>query len=356
MIASLAGERVTSARSTIPGWGCWYAEASIDGEHALSGAVELVMADLTLKGTILSGGPQKGRSSFIIVGGKGKWGKTIPRKSYANDAGVKVSTVLGDAAREAGETLELSSTDRVGPAFVRAEGPASRVLEQIAPATWYVGEDGITRLGKRPRKPFNGNAPRVSPVDLARRTVTLASEKIAALVPGAVVDGIEAVDVLHEIGPSGLRTTIYGEQSFGGSRELAALRKLLEQLDPNRKFRGVTEYRVVTQEGERLNLQPVRVSAGMPDLQRVSVRPGISGAKAKVMLGSRVIVGFVDADPSRPYVAQFEDADGNGFTPLLLEINASTFVKLADGVRPMAATGDLAAGLFPIVGTTRVMG
>lgn len=356
MMASLAGKRVTSARTTIPGWGCWYAEASIDGEHSLSGGVELVLADLKLHGTVLSGGPQKGRSSFVIVGGKGKWGTVIPRKSYANDAGVKVSTVLGDAAREAGETLEISSSDRVGPAWTRNEGPASKVLQILAPAAWYMGEDGVTRLGKRPSVPFTEKAPRVTPVDLARRTVTLASEKIATLVPGAVVDGIEAVDVLHEIGPSGLRTTIYGEQSFGGSRELAALRALLEQLDPHRKFRGVTEYRVVTQTGERLNLQPVRVSTGMPDLQRVSVRPGVSGAKAQVMLGSRVLVGFVDADPARPFVAHFEDADGEGFTPLLLELDASTVVKLADGLRPMAATGDLAGGIWPIAGTTRVMG
>jgi hypothetical protein len=88
----------------------------------------------------------------------------------------------------------------------------------------------------------------------------------------------------------------------------------------------------------------------------VPVRPGVSGCEAVLTLGSRVGVMFFDGEPTRPFVACFEDADGEGFVPTTLSIDALTVVRLADGVRPMPATGDLAGGIWPIVGTTRVLG
>ena len=101
-------------------------------------------------------------------------------------------------------------------------------------------------------------------------------------------------------------------------------------------FRGVFEYRVVTQSGERLNLQPVRVSLGMPDLQRVYVRPGVPGVKAMHTLGSRVLVGFVDQDEGNPAVLAFEDAEGSGFIPLSL--------SLAGGGPAIGRVGDAVQG------------
>lgn len=353
--ATLNGYRVVSARVTIPAWGAWYAEAQLDTEQTLSGRVTLKVADLELVGTVLSGGPSQGRSAFRVAAGAGAWGKSIAAQGYANDAGVKVSTVLGDAARLAGETLApIDAALRVGPAWTRQAGPASRDLELIAPRAWYVDEAGVTRLGKRPTGTLDAKTTRVTPVDKARGKVVLAPTSIATLLPGVVVDGMEAVDVLHEIdADAGLRSTVWGARV--GST-LDSLRALLAQLDPDREFRGVVEYRVVTAAGHRLNLQPVRVSSGMPSLSRVPVRPGVSGCEAEVALGSRVLVTFVDADPARPVVVAFDDAEAGGFKPVLLSIDATTVLKLADGIRPMAATGDIAGGIWPIVGTTRVMG
>jgi hypothetical protein len=271
---------------------------------------------------------------------------------WVDDAGVKIATVVRDAAELAGETVSLTTTEKTGPGFVRPEGPASRVLELVAASAWYVGEDGVTRLGRRTTSTLDAKVPRVTPVDLARGTVTLAPTSLAALLPGVTVDGLEAVDVLHEITPKGVRSTIWGARGSERSRRLEAYRLLLDQLDPDRAFRAVWEYRVVTQSGERLTLQPVRVSTGMPDLSSVPVRPGVSGARSTVALGSRVLVAFVDGSPSRPVVVGFEDAEGEGFTPILTEIDASTFVNLGAGALPVARLGDL-AGIFPVV-TTQV--
>jgi hypothetical protein len=330
-IATLAGHRVIEADAWIPAWGCWYAEATLDEEATLSGSVTLQIADLKLVGTILSGGPSKGRSHYRIVAGAGGWGKKVRRLAYANDFGVKVATVIADAAKDAGETVVVTSSDRLGPAWTRAEDVAARVLEQVAPAAWYVGEDGVTRLGARPASTLSG-AVTHGPVDHARGTVTLASDSIVRIVPGLVVDGLTVVDVHHKLAAKGaLRSTVWGAAG-GSSRRLTAWRRLFDQLDPNRRFRGVTEYRVVLAEGKRWDLQPVRVSSGMPDLLRVPVRPGVAGCEADLALGALVLVGFVNSDPARPYVAAFEDADGGGFLP--------TTLTIAQGSKGVARTDD----------------
>jgi len=346
--ATLAGHRVTHARAYLPAWGVWWAEVSLDEEVTLSGRVALALADLSLSGTIMSGGPgPKGRANFRIAGGAGSWGRDVAPKSYANDAGVKAATVLADAASACGEAIDAATlpTTRLGPAFAREAGPAARALEQIAPAAWYVGEDGTTRIGRRAAAAFTAPAA-IASVDLARRTVALASESIAAIVPGVTVEGIEAVDVMHELAPGALRSTLWGSGMASTSRRLTAWRRIMDQLDPRARYRGVFEYRVVTQTGERLNVQPIRVSTGMPDLQRVTVRPGVSGARADVALGSRVLVAFVDADPARPVVVGFEDAEGEGFQPLALDLDG-VLMTLAGGVLGVARQTDpVVAGPF----------
>lgn len=330
--ATLNGFRVTSARATIPSWGAWYADVSVDGEHTIAGAATLKIADLTLVGTVLSGNAAMGRSSYRIVGGKGGWGRVLPKESYADDAGVKLSKVLADAAREAGETLgAVSTTTRVGPAYVRQAAPASRVLQDLAPQAWYIDEAGVTQLGARPAGVLIGKPTRVEPIDKARGKVVLASEQIATILPGVVVDGLTATDVQHDISAkSGIRSTVWFAQSPG---PLDSFRAILEQVDPDRAYRGVTEYRVVTRAGNRLNLQPIRTGTGMPDLERVPVRPGVGGCHAELALGSRVLVAFIDSDPARPCVVGAEEDDGDGFLPTRLDLaGGADFVALAASV------------------------
>jgi hypothetical protein len=351
--ATLSGHNVLRTRVNLPAWGIPWLEASLDVEAALTGRVSPAVADLTLVGTVMSGGAGPvGRSSFRVAAGAGGWGKKIPAKSYANDAGVKASTVLIDAASACGETIDPTTLPppetRIGPSWAREEGPAARTLEQLAPSAWYVREsDGMTVIGKRPATVLTTPVT-VLGVDRARRIVTLSAESIAAIVPGVVVEGIEAVDVQHELAPgAGLVTTIWGAGITTTSRRLTLLRGLLDQLDPSRRFRGVYEYRIVSQELERLNLEPVRVSTGMPPLQRVPVRPGIPGAKGEHAEGATVLVQFVDASPGRPIVTGFEEADGGGFAAPSLSIDADEILLGAAALLGAARQTDpVVAGPF----------
>lgn len=343
VVATLNGARLVTGRLYLPAWGIPWAEANLDEEITMMGPAALVMADLTFIGTIMSGGKgPTGRSSYCLAGGAGGWGNEIAARGYANDAGVKASTVLTDAAIACGEILDpltLPST-RLGPAWTREAAPASRSLESIAPAEWYVGIDGITRIGRRLPIP-HAIPTAITSIDRARGLLTLATEAILTLQPGAIVEGLQAVDVLHEVSTGAkLRTTIWGAGIASTTRRLAAWRRILEALDPDRRFAGVYEYRIVSQDGERLNLQPIRVSIGMPELQRVPVSPGIAGARANHLIGARVLVAFIDASQARPVVIGFEDAEGAGFVPIKTELKATAEINLANGILGVARLTD----------------
>ncbi|HXG69985.1 MAG TPA: hypothetical protein VNJ04_05150 [Gemmatimonadaceae bacterium] len=363
-MSTLNGHRVTSARITIPSWGCWHASVDVDGEHPIANGerVKLVVADATFHGAVLSGGVALGRSFYRIVAGAGGWGRTIPPWSWSDDAGVKFSTAIGDAAREAGETLApIAATMRTGPSWTRDEGPASQTLNTLATGGWYVDEAGVTHVGARSVEKLPAKVTRVTPVDLARGKAELASDSIAAILPGVVVDGLTATDVQHDISADGgLRTTVWGRSGAD------SVRRLVAALDPNREFRGPSEYRVDVASGNRLHLQPLR--SWLPYLKNVPVRPGVAGCDADVALGSFVVVEWLDADPSRPFVSSFADVDADRFQPTALRLlaggsaggervmttEATALFMYNTLVTLMAAAGGgplLAAVLQPLLGT-----
>lgn len=320
MIATLAGHTVTHAQVWIPGYGLPWAEVSLDGAVTLTGSVTLTIVDASWTMAVVSGGADIGRSHYRLVGGAGGWGRSVPAKAYNNDAGVKLSSVLTDAATAAGEAFSITPpTTKIGPHYAREAGPAGRVLEQLVPGAWYVGADGLTYLGTRGASTLS-TPYTAGPVDLGRGAVTLAAEQISGIVPGLVVEGLTVADVMHELTPDALRSHVWGVAGGGMNRRPEALRAIIEQLFPDMRYRGVSEFRVATQEGERLNLQPVLTSLGLPSLRRVPVRPGVPGVKATHLLGSRVLVAFVNADPARPVVVGFEDAEGSGFLPSMLTL------------------------------------
>lgn len=352
----LNGVRATKCRLNMSLVGAWWADVELIDERTIAGAVTLEMGGLRLVGAVISGGGYVGRSQYRCVGGAGKLGTVLPAKSYVNSAGVKAKTVILDAMNEAGERARVDASigdARVGPAYARNEAPASRVLQQLA-SSWYVDTDGAVVVGPRKTSEVKTKVT-IQSRDLLRATAEVAADDISQIVPGNTLQGLSIVDVQHESTPEGaLRSTIWGPRHGAGSqvpRRLSALAELLEQLDPDRQYRAVWEYRVVSQIAQKVNLQIVNSSTGMPDLSLVPVRAGLPGANCQVALGSRVLVAFADASPSRPVVVAHEDWDGGGFKPILTEIDAQTVVKLGAGIKPVALAGDLAGGLFPIIPT-----
>lgn len=324
---TLGGAAAHSLNLTIPGVGLWYADVDLQDAVALSGNVKLIVLDTTWQGYVIAGAAVDGRARYRIVAGAGGWGRELPPRAYANDAKVKASRVIQDAADAVGETVaDLPSTE-LGVHFSRPRGPASFALNLLAQRAWYARPDGVVTFGRRPTLP----APALATVDRdpAARVVTLAATtSLAGVEPGATTEYGAAVDVEVSLGPEGIRARLSAAPS-APSRRIAAMAKLLDALDPNRKFRATAEYRVISQSGERLNLQPVRSRADLPDLARVPVRAGIPGAKAQHALGSQVLVAWLDGDPSRPAVVGFDASDAPGWMPLQLELGGPAALGVA---------------------------
>lgn len=319
--ATLEGVPVTRCRVQVPAWGLWWADVELAEPEALAGAVTLTIADIELEGAIVSGGPADGRAGYRLVAGAGGWGRELPARGYADDAGVKIASVVRDAAAAAGEAVEGAPTTRTGPHYVRAAGPASAVLNALAPRAWYAGLDGVVRFGARPAAVYTGSAVLIDRSPAAGCYV-FAADELAGLEPGAQADAdaLPAVDAEYELEGARLTARLYTGPRTSVIPDALAL--LLEALDPRRRYRGTYEFRVVTQTGNRLNLQPVRASSGLSDLLRVPVRLA-PGLRAEHALGSLVLVTFVDADPSRPAVIAGDDADAPGWAPTGLVVGGT---------------------------------
>ena len=344
-LVTVNGKRCSTARLTCPDWGAWWLDCNLTEPEALAGQVAIVFAGQAMQGTVIAGGAIDGRAAYRIVGGRGGWGKVIPKKSYLDDNGVKASTVISDAASAAGESVDGVPATRMGPHYARAEGTASAALNVIAPRAWRVDFDGVTRFGKRPAQSF-ARADALTGRELAAGVYTIATDDTTGLVPGVTINGsAPATDVEYLLEQDKLTVRVWvGSRS---SRRLNAIERIVLALFPDLKYRGAYEFRVVTQSGDRLNLQPVRSATGMPDLLGVPVRPGMAGLKCNALLGCLVVVQFLDADPSRPVVTGFDAPDAPGWMPLTLELGgpgALGIARIGDAVIAGPYAGTIVAG------------
>lgn len=332
---TLNGNAASAALLTIPGVGLWFAGVDLAEAVALSGAVTLTVLDVDFVGHVVAGGIVDGRARYRVVAGAGGWGRELAPRAYANDAGLTVAKLVADAASEASEPAPVSPpSTTLGPHFNRPALPASFLLNLLAPRAWFARNDGVVAFGARPALPAS-TLPVVERNPAARAVTVALTDTAVGLAPGVATEYGTAADVEIELGPDGLRARLYA--SPAPSRRVAALARLLAAHDPGARFRGAHEYRVVTQSGERLNLQPVRSRAALPDLARVPVRAGVPGVKAIHAPGSAVLVAFLDGDPSRPAVVGFDDPEQPGWMPTLLEIGAAPTLGVARVTDPVQA-------------------
>ncbi len=323
----LNGHAATAAALTVPGAGLWYAGIDLADEITLEGAVTLQILDTTWEGFVIAGGAIDGRARYRIVAGAGGWGSELSPRAYANDAGITAAKLIADVASEAGEPSPVGvPTKALGVHFNRPALPASFLLNLLFPRAWYAQADGVIAFGDRPllnAAPF----PVTDRNPAAQCTVLALTDSATGLLPGTATEFGTAADVEIELTDEGIRARLYA--SAASSRRADAYARIVAAVDPAARFRGVHEYRVVTQTGERLNLQPVRSRAALPDLARVPVRAGVPGCKALHALGSQVLVAFLDGDPSRPAVVGFDDPSQPGWMPLQLELGAAPTLGVA---------------------------
>ncbi len=326
--ATLNAKDVLRACVSLPRTGVWHAEVETT-ESAIAGAVTLAIAGLTLKGTVIGSTSYGGRTWYMIAGGAGKWRNAIAAKAYRGEIGIKLATVVTDAAADCGETLGTLPDVTLGSAFVRTQAPAARVLDLASPESWYVDELGVTQIGVRPAKAFAGKYELLEKrLDVKR--ITIAAEDLTGLVPGATLEGIEAGSIRHELGPNGIRSHIYATSGrTSGSRLFQLIRRIVEMLTHPHLYHRVCEYQVVGVVAGYLDLEPTIPALGLPALTNVREYVGIPGGRGNPQNGSTVLVGWVNGDPTRPYVHSYDGEAATGFLPTEAGIYAPT-VKLGD--------------------------
>lgn len=214
LYAELDGNRVLTASVVIPRRGAWTADVMlVDAPtSAIEGKVDLTLAGLTLVGTVVRGGSFQGSYRARMVGGAAGWRTVIGRKFYRSPAGLKRGPILKDAAREAGEAIQVSDDATIGQFFVRARAPAVAVLEALYP-NWWVDVDGTTKIAAR-------TTPNVAtPFELVSFNellglYTLATEHPESFAPGArftspTTTQAQANLVIHQLTEGKLRTMAY---------------------------------------------------------------------------------------------------------------------------------------------------
>lgn len=355
--ATLNGALCASVRLRVGRSGAWFATVTMPTAFEVPSACSLVIGDQTLRGTCAAddSGSFAGTGTLLVVGGANAWGKPVAARHYHNEGGVRRNQVAADLAREVGETLVTSSAldGLLGTDFVREAAPASRVLEQLYPsAEWWVGFDGVTRVGERATVDVSKRVqilefdPTQQAAELA--LLDLGPGSIADLMPGsAITDAVRkgsapfvVRDVTICVEASRIRATAW---SFDTPRERVAhlIQTLAQEGDPKRVYaRGPFRFRVFSMDGDRVRLQAVARAPGLPDVLPVAIAPGMAGMKAQLTPGAVVLVDFVEGDPSMPIVTHFSRPDDPGFLPASVDIDATTVVNLGGGYSRAIRVGD----------------
>jgi hypothetical protein len=366
--AAINGQRCTSVTLTVGNVGPWHADCDLEADPDLSGRVELAIGTLKLSGTI---DPRTSDAYGLqrrvrVVGGAGGWGAPVDPKAYANDAGVKARTVAEDVARAVGETIGdfVPRDERVGKAYVRQIGPASRTLEDVlGGVAWWVDYAGVTRAGPRPAVPVAASSYQVLAYDPRDRIVTLGVDDPGAVGIGSVLsERLEAPVTVRSlelrVTAGELRVLAWcggGESTYG---QVTGLLRSIAQRATDRQLYGLYRYRVTRMAGDRVELQAVKRIVGLPDLLPLSMWPGIAGAHAELAPSAEVLVTFIEGDRAQPVVTHFAGKDGTGFVPTRLTlggVDGANAARLGDAVEVLLPPAVL-SGTAMMPGPTPISG
>lgn len=354
--ATLDGHRVTGADLVIPYFGAWWGSVDLDGETAaeFEGEVSLAVGGLTLIGEIRRGGEFQGQPRWRVDGAPG-WGKDLPARGYQSDTGVKLSWVLTDAAREAGETIASGYTDRVlGAHFARGRSVGAVLLTQLlGPNGWHVANDGVTTIGEREGGDVVVEHDLISYAP-EERIAVVATEAPEGFAPGktiAIAGTSHVISTMRLDLTSGqFRVHLWLDPQPRGDRFAEAVWRVVSQRLPQLPYLGVKAYRVVGQSGNLLDLEAAP-SLGLPSLKKVPIAPGVPGMSVEPANGARVLVVFVNADPGRPVIVGYESPDGGAFVPANVTIDGDG-IDLGEALAEVLRNGETVdiTGTFPPAG------
>lgn len=214
LYAEFAGQPVFEATVVIPRRGMWTADLLLTDApiSSTAGKLTLTIAGLSLVGTVVRGNPFQDDYKARMVGGAGGWRRVIGPKAYRSAAGLKRGPILKDAAREAGEEIEVTDDGTIGQFYVRARDAAARVLDRLYP-NWWMGADGKVRISARPTSNVS-TAFELIAFNPGLGRYDIATERPESFVPGArfaapTISPATVNLVVHQLSKGKLRTVVY---------------------------------------------------------------------------------------------------------------------------------------------------
>lgn len=341
--ASCNGLPIVGGQLLIPRVGAWTADLHLATQQPVSGAATVVIGNLTLAGAVFRSDVYGGQVRARLVGGAGGWRTSIPAQGYGNPAGVKLSTVLNDAAGACGEKVSIAADASIGNAFVRVNfdtSVASDVLWELVArgiiAAWYVAPNGVTQTAAWP------SAAITTPFTVVDQrpdegVVVVATEDYASWMPGCTFTAPQlsrtytSAGVHYVWGDDG---TFRFEVLTGSSedRVLSPLQQMIQKEIAGHRFFGRYEYSVSSPTSTTIDGSPTDTTLGLPDLQNVLLCSD-SIATYTPSAGSKAHVQFLNGSPMRPICVWTDQ------TP--------TVAQLLGGANPVARQGDLVQSFLP---------
>jgi hypothetical protein len=201
-MSNLDGRNLSDLHLHVPTAGGWYATAHLQtGAPAATGRATLTIGDLALPGTVTDSYLDAPNRAMVVVEGGAGWKRLLPAPgaSYASASGVRLSTVLADLARVAGEPYDAPTETTVGTIYgwdssverpVRVRHVLDDLVSRKILATWRMPPTGRTRFDAWPALPPADAQGVIVDRDMAlgvRDVVVHGS--VAAWLPGATVQG-----------------------------------------------------------------------------------------------------------------------------------------------------------------------
>lgn len=354
--ATVAGLQVVGGALLMPLIGAWTADLQLATQQQITGAVTVVIGNLTLAGFVYRSESYGGQVRARLVGGYGGWrkgpGDGLVPQGYGSNQGVKLSTILQDAASACGEQVNVFADVTIGQAFVRvafATSVASDVLWQMLAlgyiTAWYVAPSGVTMTGPWPlitvSTPFDVTDQRPD-----EGVVIVATEDYASWMPGAtftspLLDGsYTSGGVQYVWGEDGVfRLEVLTAAAPFRDRVLGPIQQLVQKELAPLRFFGRYAYTISSPTGTTIDGAPTDTTLGLPDVQNVPLTAD-SLASYTPPSGGTAHIQFVNGDPTQPVCVWTEADSTNGPT-------AITLGPAGSGINDVARVTDSVVVMFP---------
>jgi hypothetical protein len=349
--ATCAGLQIVGGALLMPSVGLWTADLQFADAQAVTGPVQVVIGNLTLQGFVYRADVYGGQVRARLVGGAGGWRTRIAAQGYGSGQGVKLSTVLQDAAAACGEQVSIAVDATIGQAFVRVafgSSVASDVLWQMLLlgyiGAWYVAPSGVTQTAPWPSTTIS------TPFDVTDQrpdegVIVVATEDYASWMPGCtfsspLLEGSYTSSGVQYVWTDDGTFRLEVLTGTTGDRVLGPLQQIVEKQIAPLRFFGRYAYTISNPSSTTIDGSPNDSMLGLPDVQNVPITAD-SIASYTPAAGAVAHVMFVDGDPTQPvcvWTAQ---------TP--------TQANVLSGSNPIARLGDQIQAFLPptlpVVGT-----